>query len=504
MPEKDLSPAELAATVKHFLDAVVAAASAAENPLLDRIRAHLGAAPSQLPVIAEEFETFEHPNVQVALEAYVAADGRQAELLGIAAPNKRFMGLNLSDFLGGSPGMPGRPVLAEGPVDYVNFHLADGRILPCVQFGLYLIKGDRAPLVVFVTGPSGMGGGPRPKLRVEVMGTRREDCQDFLGELTTSIRRLNVYRGHVISLSPGQFGMGPQSLIEFHSLPKVDRDDVVLPDGLLERIERQTIVFSQHADELRAGGRSLKRGLLLYGLPGTGKTLTVMYLTRQMAGRTVILTTGRGMGLLQTIALLARQLAPSMVVIEDVDLIAEERGRPMMPTGPLLFELLNEMDGLRDDQDVIFVLTTNRPDILEPALAARPGRIDLVVELPLPDAGGRRKLFTLYGRGLSFEGVQLDRFVERTEGVSPAYIKELLRKAALLSAEQGLGATVRDEQLSAAMEELSQGGRLAERILGFRPQEAPAAGSSLSGAVEPLRPTGFPASAWSAVVKRQP
>ena len=78
---------------------------------------------------------------------------------------------------------------------------------------------------------------------------------------------------------------------------------------------------------------------------------------------------------------MARALAPTMVVLEDVDLIAQERGQPFQPTGPLLFELLNEMDGLRDDCDVIFVLTTNRADLLEPALAARPGRIDLVIEL---------------------------------------------------------------------------------------------------------------------------
>ena len=57
---------------------------------------------------------------------------------------------------------------------------------------------------------------------------------------------------------------------------------------------------------------------------------------------------------------MARALAPTMVVLEDVDLIAQERGQPFQPTGPLLFELLNEMDGLRDDCDVIFVLTTNR------------------------------------------------------------------------------------------------------------------------------------------------
>ena len=76
-----------------------------------------------------------------------------------------------------------------------------------------------------------------------------------------------------------------------------------------------------------------------------------------------------------------------MIVIEDVDLIAEDRG--MHPgQHPLLFQLLNEMDGLAEDADVVFLLTTNRADLLEPALAARPGRVDQAVALELPDADG--------------------------------------------------------------------------------------------------------------------
>ena len=92
---------------------------------------------------------------------------------------------------------------------------------------------------------------------------------------------------------------------------------------------------------------------------------------------------------------MARALQPAMLVVEDVDLIAEDRG--MHPgQHPLLFQLLNEMDGLAEDADVVFVLTTNRADLLEPALAARPGRVDQAVALELPDAEARRALFELY------------------------------------------------------------------------------------------------------------
>ena len=126
-----------------------------------------------------------------------------------------------------------------------------------------------------------------------------------------------------------------------------------------------------------------------------------------------------------------------------------------MPGRPLLFELLNEMDGLAEDADVLFLLTTNRPDVLEPALAARPGRIDQSVELPLPDATDRRRLIELYARGLVLRSQHLDDVVERLDGASPAHVKELLRKAALLAAEESDGAiSVEDRHLLAALDDL--------------------------------------------------
>jgi hypothetical protein len=482
MANDDLSPDRFGAAFKAFMDAMLEQAAPAVSPLLERIRAHVSADPTQLPVIAEEFDAFEHPNVQVAVDDYLAQAGRHSDLVGVAAENKRYMMLTLSDLLNRRSG------LSEGPIDYVNFHVAEDRVLSCVQFGLYLIVDGDARLVVLVTGPA-ENMGPRTRLRVEVIASEREQCQAFLRELGDGMRRLNVYRGHVISLSPGQMGMGPQTLVAFHTLPTVDRADVILPEGLLDRIDRHTVVFAEQATTLLAAGRSLKRGLLLYGPPGIGKTLTVMYLIGRMRGRTAILTSGRGMGMVQTVAQMARLLAPSMVVLEDVDLIAQERGQPFMPTGPLLFELLNEMDGLRDDCDVIFVLTTNRPDLLEPALAARPGRVDLAVELPLPDAQARGRVLELYSRGLELHDVDLDSLIARSEGASPAYIKELLRRGAVLAASEGAAPRVSGVHLEAAFEELSEGGRLAQRILGFRPLDEPPAAAAPP---HPVGQTGFP------------
>lgn len=123
---------------------------------------------------------------------------------------------------------------------------------------------------------------------------------------------------------------------------------------------------------------------------------------------------------------MARTLAPSLVVIEDVDLIANERHQVGHETNPLLFALLNEMDGIDGDADVAFLLTTDRADILEPALAQRPGRIDLAVEIPLPNAACRRRLLRQYGKPLDLKFTDSADLVARPKGVPASFIKELL------------------------------------------------------------------------------
>jgi len=123
-------------------------------------------------------------------------------------------------------------------------------------------------------------------------------------------------------------------------------------------------------------------------------------------------------------------------VIEDVDLIAEDRG--MHPgQHPMLFQLLKEMDGLAEDADVLFALTTNRADLLEPALAFRPGRVDQALELPLPDRTAREQLFRLHQGPLEVDTAGLGDVLDRTEGVTASFLKELLRRAAVRAAKCG-------------------------------------------------------------------
>jgi SpoVK/Ycf46/Vps4 family AAA+-type ATPase len=176
----------------------------------------------------------------------------------------------------------------------------------------------------------------------------------------------------------------------------------------------------------------------LYGQPGTGKTHTTRYLIGQMNGYTRLLLTGRALHAIGSAAELARDLQPAVVVLEDVDLVAEDRS--FGPgSSPVLFDLLDAMEGAGPDADLLFVLTTNRADLLEPALAARPGRVDVAIEIDLPDAEARGRLLALYGRSvpLRLTGAETREIVERMEGVTASFLKELLRRAMLESLHDG-------------------------------------------------------------------
>ena len=194
---------------------------------------------------------------------------------------------------------------------------------------------------------------------------------------------------------------------------------------------------------------------------------TIRYLASNLPGHTTLIITAGQIALLGAYMNLARLLQPTMVVIEDVDLIARDRERMGPCEESLLNKLLNEMDRLKEDADILFVLTTNRPEQLESAIADRPGRIDQAIEIPLSDEVGRRKLIELYGNGLSLDEALVGEATQRTKGVSAAFIKEMMRRTAQFSIQRGDGTTIRPSDLGDALDDmLFAGGKLNIRLLG--------------------------------------
>jgi cell division protease FtsH len=413
---------------------------AKEPTVGDLLRAHLGT-DELLPVISEELGEWDLPNVQLALDAALGRPGWSARMVGVGGQGRRYGMLALSDFLSGGS-------WPLGPVEYVNVPVGPDETLACLDFVVVLMSRPDGPLGLFIR----RGGGPMESgLVVEAVAPDPAGARAFLADLRSEMDRLDVHRGQLITV-----GVTPQGggRIEFMPRPDVGAEELVLPDGALERIERHLLGPTRHREALVRAGRHLGRGLLLWGPPGTGKTHTVRHLIGRATGATVIVLSGGSLGAVEAFGNLARRLAPSIVVLEDVDLVAEERSYgPYGAGGPVLFELMNQMSGVDDDADVAFVLTTNRPEVLEPALALRPGRVDLAVEIPIPDAAARGRLLDLYSRGLDARIEHPERIVERTEGMTASFFKELLRAATLAAVEAG-SSQVTDREVGASLDEL--------------------------------------------------
>ena len=429
---------------------------------------HLGEGAGSLPVTSGTWPSYEHVNVQGGLDHWLEGWPGEHRLLGLAGFRHRMFGL--ADLC--QPGMETGLALAGVPVSEQPVS-PDGEMRSCVQCGLYLLSDGELRMALLLRGSDERG--PQPDVSMEITATDPAAARRALAEIRELGLRRSVYRRQVVSFEPDMFGPRRGGLLAFHPRPRMTRDQLVLPDGVLEGIERQILGVARHRELLLAHGQHLKRGVLLYGAPGVSKTHTVRYLMSRLPEVSVLILSAAALRFVQEACSIARDLQPSMLIIEDVDLIAEDRGSRPIGQNPLLFQLLNEMDGLRDDVDVTFVLTTNRVDVLEPALASRPGRIDHAVEIPLPDAEGRRALIEVYRGGLELDLAYPDEVIRRTEGVTASFIKELLRRSALIAAEgaggsDGAGSTplrLTDRHLHAALDVLlGDANALTRRLLG--------------------------------------
>jgi hypothetical protein len=361
------------------------------------------------------------------------------------------------------------PILV-GPLQYDEVDVGEAMAARCLKRGLWLARAPETAFAVLASPAErfGQSEGMRVEIAVPPGDAGAAFSRAFLEEVESLIHQTGSYRGKVLSLEAGAGYSGKSGSVKVHRLHTVAREEVILPEKTLRLLERNVHRFLQQRDRLHGLGLAVKKGLLFHGPPGTGKTHTIHYLASQLPDHTTLLITAEQVGLLDEYFQLARFLQPALVVIEDVDLIA--RAREDMRGAceeSLLNKLLNEMDGLREDARLLFVLTTNRPDQLEAALAARPGRIDQAIEFPLPDADGRLRLVRLYARGLRVPDDVAQVIVRKTERASAAFIKELMRRSAQYLLESGENGALTVFQVEAALDEmLFAGGSLNLKLLG--------------------------------------
>ena len=450
---------EFLATFQAFLTEVVNVQGNELPPVVDLVlplSEHLGADPRALPVISEEVPAHQFVDLDIALAEIQERSG-DGRVLGVGGGQQR-RHHSLSEILELS-GRFGHFRLAA--VDYSSIATGPDTARQAVSFGLRLFTFEGAPVVVLQRTAERRSGDDSARLEVLT------PAEGVAARLITVVRALmlerSVLRGQVLSLGGSSYEPGIGG-ITFHRRPSLTADEIILPAGVLERVQRHVAGVARHRDRLRAAGQHLKRGMLLHGPPGTGKTHTVRYLLGRLPELTVILLAGPSIAYVAEAARMARAMQPALVVLEDCDLVAESRDHHGGDQ-PLLFAVLEALDGLDDDADVAFLLTTNRVGVLEPALAQRPGRVDLAVEVPLPDQDARRRLIALYARGLGFGAATLDAAAARTDGTTASFAKELVRRSVVLAAEDGRDAT--DADLDEALTEmLSEAESITRSLLG--------------------------------------
>lgn len=321
--------------------------------------------------------------------------------------------------------------MGVGQVDYVALPVGPGEQRMTVGCGIYLTEYAGVPVAIAIRRPNEKFA--QPEALIEVISPERETITALLDDLRERSLASSVLRGKVISLVASSGGPSDNPTYSFEERPDLGADDVILPEGALEQISTHVLGIAENADQLRRHGQHLKRGILLYGPPGSGKTHTVRYLLSKATEQTVVLLSGAALSKLGAATAIARSMQPAIVVLEDCDLIAQDRDSAPAGAKPLLFELLDAMDGLDGDSDITFLLTTNRPDQLETALAQRPGRVDVAVEIPLPNRPARLALLRLYRGDAPFSDNALESIADQTEGMTASFAKELMRRAILLA-----------------------------------------------------------------------
>ena len=229
--------------------------------------------------------------------------------------------------------------------------------------------------------------------------------------------------------------------------------------GLDEEKEEMSelIDFLKNPKRFQKMGARIPKGVLLVGPPGTGKTL----LAKAVAGEAnvpfyfisgsefVELFVGVGASRVRDMFKQAKQSAPCLVFIDEIDAVGRQRGAGLGgghdEREQTLNQLLTEMDGFGANEGIIIIAATNRPDVLDPALL-RPGRFDRQVTVNLPDARGREEILKVHDEGKTFaKGVTMSNIAKRTVGFSGADLENLLNEAALLTVRRGKSAITMSE-----------------------------------------------------------
>ncbi|WP_435358741.1 CDC48 family AAA ATPase [Haloarchaeobius sp. DFWS5] len=244
----------------------------------------------------------------------------------------------------------------------------------------------------------------------------------------------------------------------FVEVPDVTWNDVGGLNDTKERL-RETIQWPlDYPDIFREMDLEAARGVLMYGPPGTGKTLLAKAVANEANSNFISIKgpellnkfVGESEKGVREVFDKARSNAPTVIFFDEIDSIATERGRHSGDSGVgerVVSQLLTELDGLEDLEDVVVIATTNRPDLIDSALL-RPGRLDRHVHVPVPDEDGRAKIFEVHTRNKPLaDDVDLEWLAKKTEGYVGADVQAVCREASLAATREFIN-SVKPEEMN--------------------------------------------------------
>jgi hypothetical protein len=423
-----------------------------------------------LTVTERQFPARIRADLQRAIEEYFSHSSEVHHLCGVRVDEDMF-GIDLAYL------MTAGATAWEVPLQNEEVNVGNDVFLRCPRTALWIATVNNVRLAVLLSKVFAFQEPPRIKIHVAANndGGGSKVTHEFLTHLESAVKKAESYRGKVLSLENADSYGGEGTGIKVHHISPVRREDVILPEETLALVERNVLQFAAQRRRLSELQQSTKKGLLFHGPPGNGKTYTIRYLIGALKDHTTLLVTGAQVAQLTEYMALARLLQPALVVIEDIDLVAKERVTSGMSCEePLLNQLLNEMDGLARDAEIIFILTTNRPELLEESLASRPGRVDQAVKFQAPGDAERSRLALLYAARVKHSPQVVEKIVSVTQGASAAFIKELVRRAIQLHLAREDNATIEAVDVQEALDELVlRQGPVGGRVIGYSVPSTP-------------------------------
>jgi cell division protease FtsH len=300
--------------------------------------------------------------------------------------------------------------------DYNEINIGPGKHMNVLTMGRLLLRRGQSRLSVRIKFTR---HGERAWIAVEGPDALKKEVKQFAAAIDKTVKKLQLYKGQKLKYD------GDLEFLE----PGTKRwDDLSLAPELKEELMANTVGFLKRSREFARYGIPSKRGLILAGKPGTGKTLLSKVLMSNSPGITclaadpALLTNPRYIRQLYAIA---GDLKPSIVFLEDLDLIGECRDGSNS-RGEALNELLDVLDGVKECNEVVTIATTNYVEALDDALIKRPSRFDRVITMLPPDKELRREIVYNLSKRIPLSRAIQDHVVCMTEGCTPAQVQEVV------------------------------------------------------------------------------